>query len=390
VDCMSEDVLSSLLPAAIPAEDEALRTDIRTFLLQATSAMSPERRARSWSGFDADFSRELGKRGFLGITFPKQYGGQGRSAFARFVVVEELLNFGSPVAAHWIADRQTGPLLLKYGTEIQKRRYLPAIARGEAFFGVGMSEPNAGSDLAGVRTRAERDGGGWRLSGQKIWTTHGHRCHYIVAVVRTSGEPGARHKGLSQMIVDLTAPGVTIRPIVDLTGDSHFCEIFFNDVRLEADALIGEEGHGWDQVVAELSFERSGPERFYTSMVLFDEWLAFLRTQDGRAPLSLRTCGKIISHLAPIRALSLAIVEKLARGESPVIEAALVKDLGTAVEQIIPVAIADDLCSREDTDLPPALLGALNYTSLAAPSYSLRGGTRDILRGMIARGLGLR
>lgn len=387
---MSEHALRSLLPTAIPAEDEALREDIRAFLVTATKAMTPERRARSWSGFDADFSRALGQRGFLGITFPKQYGGQGRSAFARFVVVEELLNFGSPVAAHWIADRQTGPLLLKYGTEAQKKRYLPAIARGEAFFGIGMSEPNAGSDLAAVRTRAERDGDGWRLQGQKIWTTHGHRSHYLVALVRTSGTPADRHKGLSQVIVDLKAPGVTIRPIVDLAGDSHFCEIFFDDVQLAADALVGEEGHGWDQVLAELAFERSGPERFYTAMVLFDEWRAYLRTPAGCTPQSLRTCGKIISHLAPIRALSLAISEKLVRGESPVVEAALVKDLGTAVEQMIPVAIADDLYSREEADLPPALVGALNYTSLAAPSYSLRGGTRDILRGMIARGLGLR
>ena len=387
---MSDDALSSLSPTAIPAEDESLRTELRAFLVKAVSTMTAERRARSWSGFDADFSRALGERGYLGITFPKQYGGQGRSAFARFVVAEELLNFGSPVAAHWIADRQTGPLLLKYGTEAQKQRYLPAIARGEAFFGIGMSEPNAGSDLASVRTRAERDGSGWRLRGQKIWTTHGHRCHYIVALVRTSREPGDRHTGLSQVIVDLAAPGVTIRPIVDLTGDSHFSEIFFDQVRLEEDALIGAEGRGWEQVVAELAFERSGPERFYTAMVLFDEWLAFLRTREGHRPQSLRLCGIIISHLAPVRALSLAIAEKLTRGESPVVEAALVKDLGTAIEQMIPVAIADDLYDREDADLPPALLGALNYTTLAAPSYSLRGGTRDILRGMIARVLGLR
>jgi alkylation response protein AidB-like acyl-CoA dehydrogenase len=387
---MSAGALSPLLPAAIPAEDESLRTELRAFLVDATRSMSAERRARSWSGFDAEFSRALGKRGYLGITFPKQYGGQGRSTFARFVVVEELLNFGAPVAAHWIADRQTGPLLLKYGTEVQKQRYLPAICRGEMFFGIGMSEPDVGSDLASVRTRAERHGSGWRLRGQKIWTTHGHRCHYIVALVRTSGVPGDRHKGLSQVIVDLSAPGVAVRPIVDLTGDAHFCEIFFDDVRLEEDALIGTEGVGWEQVVAELAFERSGPERFYTAMVLFDEWLAYLRTRETSTPESLHLCGKIVSHLAPVRALSLAIAEKLMRGESPVVEAALVKDLGTAIEQMIPVAIADDLYGREDADVPPTLLGALNYTSLAAPSYSLRGGTREILRGMIARGMGLR
>jgi alkylation response protein AidB-like acyl-CoA dehydrogenase len=382
--------LSPLSPVAIPAEDESLRVELRSFLLQATHLLSAERRARSWSGFDADFSRALGERGYLGLTIPKQYGGQGRSAYARFVVVEELLNFGSPVAAHWIADRQTAPLLLKYGTEAQKQRFLPSIARGETFFGIGMSEPNAGSDLASVRTRAERQGGGWKLNGQKIWTTHGHRCHFIIALVRTSGEPGDRHHGLSQMIVDLAAPGVTVRPIVDLTGDSHFCEIFFDDVSLDGDALVGEEGNGWEQVTAELAFERSGPERFYTSVVLFDEWLAFVRTrQEGRAEAA-RIAGKIMSRLAPIRALSIALCEKLARGESPAIEAALIKDLGTSVEQFIPMAIADDVYSRRDGSTPAALLGALNYTMLAAPSYSLRGGTRDILRGMIARGLGLR
>jgi alkylation response protein AidB-like acyl-CoA dehydrogenase len=387
---MSLDALTSLNPTAIPAEDEALRERLRQFLRESTHSISPERRARSWAGFDANFSRELGRRGYLGLTFPRNYGGADRSAFARFVVVEELLNFGAPVAAHWIAERQSGPLILKYGTEAQKQRLLPPIARGESFFCIGMSEPNSGSDLASVRTCAKRDGKGWRLDGQKIWTTHGHRCHYMIALVRTSGGAADRQRGLSQILVDLSLPGVVARPIVDLTGDSHFSEVFFDDVRLEEDSLIGEEGNGWEQVTAELAFERSGPERFYTSMVLFDEWLDFVRTSAGRTPESERLAGRILSQLAPIRALSLAVTAKLESGASPVIEAALVKDLGTAVEQLIPEAIAEDLFSRGDAELPPALLGALNYTTLAAPSYSLRGGTRDILRGMIARGLGLR
>jgi alkylation response protein AidB-like acyl-CoA dehydrogenase len=387
---MSLDALTSLNPTAIPAEDEALREGLRQFLRESTHSISPERRARSWAGFDANFSRELGRRGYLGLTFPRNYGGADRSAFARFVVVEELLNSGAPVAAHWIAERQSGPLILKYGTEAQKLRHLPPIARGESFFCIGMSEPNSGSDLASVRTCAKRDGKGWRLDGQKIWTTHGHRCHYMIALVRTSGGAADRQRGLSQILVDLSLPGVVARPIVDLTGDSHFSEVFFDDVRLEEDSLIGEEGNGWEQVTAELAFERSGPERFYTSMVLFDEWLDFVRTSAGRTPESERLAGRILSQLAPIRALSLAVTAKLESGASPVIEAALVKDLGTAVEQLIPEAIAEDLFSRGDAELPPALLGALNYTTLAAPSYSLRGGTRDILRGMIARGLGLR
>lgn len=382
--------LDSLSLTPVPPEDEALRGPVRDFLVDAMRSVPAHVRAKSWSGYDSDFSRELGRRGWLGLTLPKEYGGGGRSPFARYVLVEELLNFGAPVGSHWIADRQSAPLILKYGTEAQKRFYVPPVCRGESFFCIGMSEPNAGSDLAGVRTRATRTGNGWALNGQKIWTTNAHHCHYMIALVRTSGTPEDRQKGLSQLIVDLKLPGVTVRPITDLSGDSHFCEVFFDNVQLAGDALIGEEGKGWAQVTAELAFERSGPERLYSSIVLFDEWLAFVRTEAGRTPEAVRLAGKILSQLAPLRAMSIAVTGKLARGESPIVEAALVKDLGTGVEQLIPAAIADDLYSREGQDLPLELLHTLDYVTQVAPSFSLRGGTRDILRGMIARGLGLR
>lgn len=382
--------LTSLSLTAIPAEDEALRSEVRAFLTQTLNTVSAPVRARSWSGYDPAFSRELGRRGWLGMTLPKQYGGGARSPFARYVLVEEFLNAGAPVGSHWIADRQSGPLILKYGTEAQKQFYLPRICRGEAFFCIGMSEPNAGSDLASVRTRATPNERGWLLNGQKIWTTNAQHCHYMIALVRTSGEAQDRHKGLSQLIVDLSLPGVTVRPITDLSGERHFCEVFFDNVQLAPEALIGEEGKGWEQVTAELAFERSGPERLYSSIVLFDHWLAFVRTEAGRTPESVRLAGKIASQLAPLRAMSIAVTEKLARGESPIVEAALVKDLGTGVEQLIPAAIADDLFSREAQQVPLELLQTLNYVTQVAPSFSLRGGTRDILRGMIARGLGLR
>jgi len=381
--------LDSLDPKAIPVEDEALRSEVRAFLSEAMHKVPAHVRARSWSGYSPEFSRELGRRGWLGITLPKLYGGGGRSAYARYVLVEEFLNFGAPVGSHWIADRQSGPLILKYGTEVQKQFYLPSICRGESYFCIGMSEPGSGSDLASVRSRAVRNDRGWLLNGQKIWTTNAQHCHYMIALVRTSGEPQDRHKGLSQLIVDLSLPGVTVCPITDLSGDSHFCEVFFDNVQLADDALIGAEGMGWEQVTAELAFERSGPERLYSSIVLFDEWLAYVRTPAGRTPQAQRLAGKIISQLAPLRAMSISITEKLTRGESPVVEAALVKDLGTGVEQLIPALIADDLFSRE-ADVPLELLNTLNYVTQVAPSFSLRGGTRDILRGMIARGLGLR
>lgn len=382
--------LDSLSMTSIPAEDEALRAPVRAFLRDAMRHIPAHVRAKSWAGYDPGFSRELGRQGWLGMTLPKEYGGGGRSPFARYVLVEELLNFGAPVGSHWIADRQSGPLILKYGTAAQKRFYLPLICRGEAFFCIGMSEPNAGSDLASVKTRATQTASGWTLNGQKIWTTNAHSSQYMIALVRTSGEAQDRHKGLSQIIVDLSLPGVTVRPITDLSGGSHFCEVFFDNVLLPGDALIGEEGKGWEQVTAELAFERSGPERLYSSIVLFDEWLAFIRTEAGRTPESIRLAGKIFSQLAPLRAMSVAVTEKLARGESPIVEAALVKDLGTGVEQLIPSVIADDLFSRERQNAPLELLLTLNYVTQVAPSFSLRGGTRDILRGMIARGLGLR
>ncbi len=380
----------SLTLTRIPAEDEALRDEVRAFLAEATRNLPAHRRARSWSGHDAEFSRALGRRGWLGITFPTRYGGGGRSPFARYVLVEECLNVGAPVGAHWIADRQSGPLILKYGTEAQRQFYLPRICRGEAFFCIGMSEPDAGSDLASVKTRARATDRGFVLNGQKIWTTGAHQCHYMIALVRTSGEPADRNEGLSQVIVDLSLPGVTVRPITDLSGDRHFCEVFFEDVRLDADALIGREGQGWEQVTAELAFERSGPERLFSSIVLFDEWLAWTRTPSGRSDAALRLAGRVFTELAPLRALSIAVQERLARGASPVIEAALVKELGTMLEQSIPAAIADDLFSRDASAVPLELLHTLDYVTAAAPSFSLRGGTRDILRGMIARGLGLR
>ncbi|HXD41861.1 MAG TPA: acyl-CoA dehydrogenase family protein [Ramlibacter sp.] len=382
--------LDSLSLTAIPPEDEALRGEVREFLARAMQGVPAHVRAKSWSGYDSAFSRELGRKGWLGLTLPKEYGGGGRSPYARYVMVEEFLNFGAPVGSHWIADRQSAPLILKYGSEAQKRFYIPPICRGESFFCIGMSEPNAGSDLASVKARAMPDANGWILNGQKIWTTNAHNCHYMIALVRTSGTAEDRQKGLSQLIVDLKLPGVTVRPIRDLSGESHFCEVFFDNVRLPADALIGAEGKGWEQVTAELAFERSGPERLYSSIVLFDEWLAFVRTPQGRTREALELAGRIVAQLAPLRAMSIAVTGKLAKGESPIVEAALVKDLGTGVEQLIPAAIADDLYSRQPQDIPMELLHTLDYVTQVAPSFSLRGGTRDILRGMIARGLGLR
>ena len=383
-------MFESLTLSALPAEDEALRAPVRALIDAAVSGHSADRRARSWQGFDAEFSRKLGAAGFLGLTLPKRYGGGDRGPFARFVVVEELLSAGAPVAAHWIADRQSAPLILNFGTEAQRDFYIPRICRGEAFFCIGMSEPGSGSDLASVRTRAERTATGWRVNGQKIWTTNSMHSDYMIALLRTSGTPEDRHKGLSQLIIDLKAPGVTIRPIVDLTGDAHFAEVFFDNVDLPEDALVGEEGQGWHQVTAELAFERSGPERIYSSVVLLDAWVRHLQAIGRNDAATATLVGRLTAQLSVLRSMSIACTARLAAGESPVVEASLVKDLGTSFEQDLPLVIGDDLASHPDEAVDAELYRALLYVTHVAPSFSLRGGTREILRGIIARGLGLR
>ena len=331
-------LLDGLRRAELPPEAEAFRAEVKDFVARELPAAGADVRARSWMAFDADFSRKLAARGWVGVTLPKAFGGAELDAFRRFVLVEELLAVGAPVGAHWIADRQSGPLILKFGSESQKEKYLPRISRGEIFFGIGMSEPNAGSDLASVGTRATRTDKGWRLNGRKIWTTNGHKCDFTIALVRTSGTAADRQAGLSQFIVDLKLPGVTIRPIVDMTGDAHFSEMFFDDVELAGDALVGSEGDGWKQANAELAFERSGPERIYSSIVLLDRWLQQLR-QSGSIDAHLEQVGRLAAHLATLRQMSIAVTAKLAAGESPVVEAALVKDIGTEFEQAIPAIV---------------------------------------------------
>ncbi len=373
-------------PVTLPASILAWRREVRDFVAQKVAAIAAPRRANAWSVFDADFSAALARRGWIGLTWPKAYGGAARSALERYVLLEELLAAGAPVGAHWIADRQSGPALLRYGSEAQRQRFLPAIARAECFFCIGMSEPGAGSDLAAVRTKAERRGEHWVLNGQKLWTTHAHQAHMMIALVRTS-EGARRHEGLSQFLVDLKTPGITVRPIVDLAGEVHFNEVFFDDVAVPQDMLLGAEGEGWAQCTSELSLERSGPERYLSSHALFAE---FLRQADPASQAQRIEIGRLTAELWTLRQMSLAVAGRLAAGQDPALEAAIVKDLGNSFEQALPrrvQALLGDGQALEDETPLARTLALLLQTS---PSFSLRGGTREILRGIIARGLGLR
>lgn len=383
-------MLTALEFTEVPVEEASFRAEIREFLNEALKDVPSHVRARSWMGVDDDFSRKLARRGWLGLTIPKEYGGSGKGFFSRFVLSEELLAAGAPVASHWIADRQSGPLLLRYGTEAQRQFYIPRICRGEAFFCIGMSEPSSGSDLASIRSRAQPTEAGWLLNGSKIWTTNAHGCQYMIALVRTSGETTDRQKGLSQVLIDLSLPGVTVRPITDMAGDAHFSEVFFDHVALSAEALVGTEGEGWAQVNAELAFERSGPERIYSSIALLDCWIQALRVEQINDSATSALVGGLVAEMATLRALSLAVTQKLVDGQSPAIDASVVKDFGTDFEQRLIRNIANWLASHPDLIASPDLLQTLGYLEQMGATFSLRGGTREILRGIIARGLGLR
>jgi alkylation response protein AidB-like acyl-CoA dehydrogenase len=371
----------------LPPSAQALRMEIREFLKKELAGRPIGDRARSWTGVDVEFTRKLGARGWIGMSFPKAYGGHERSMLERYVVVEELLSAGAPVATYWAADRQVGPLLLRFGTEDQRRSLLPRIASGECFFCLGMSEPDSGSDLAAARTLATSVAGGFRVNGSKIWTSGADRAHYMVLFCRTETKSDDRHAGFSQLIVDMKTPGVTVRPILEISGRRTFNEVHFEDAFVPADRLVGELGQGWRQVTSELSLERSGPDRFLSSFVLLVELVRELgRSSSDKAAEAI---GRLVSHIHILRRMSLSIANMLENGKDAALQASLVKDLGAVLEQEIP-EVSRLLVDSESPAISEEFRAALAHTTLIAPAFSLRGGTREILRGMIARGLGLR
>ena len=372
-------------PGLLPPECEALRAEVRAFLADAVADVPVAKRVRNWAGSNPEFSRKMAARGWIGMTWPKRYGGGERSSLERYVVLEEMLAAGAPVGAHWVADRQSGPLLMRFSPDVLAPRFVPQIVRGEAFFCIGMSEPDSGSDLASIRTKAVRSALGWVINGRKVWTSRAHQAHYMIVLVRTGAASENRHAGLSQLLLDMKTPGITVRPIVNQLGAHDFNEVTFDDVVVPHEHLIGTEGEGWKQVGAELAFERSGPERYLSSTQLLLEMLDAADANDPRHAVAL---GRVVAHYATMRQMSLGVAGMLARGENPALPAALVKDQGALIEQAMP-DLAHELFGG---NAPPGsrLEHAMRYTALAAPSFSLRGGTREILRGIIAKGLDLR
>ncbi|MGE0153483.1 MAG: acyl-CoA dehydrogenase family protein [Reyranellaceae bacterium] len=371
-------------------KSEERRKQVREFLRDELQHGRFTPQCDCWfKGFDSGFSRRAGAAGLLGITWPKQYGGQEGSPLERFVVTEELLAAGAPVSAHWVSERQMGPSILRFGTPEQKAELLPRIVRGELVIGAGYSEPDVGSDLASVRTRAERVSGGWLIDGTKVWTTNGHHAHYMFVLCRTASSDGNKREGLSMLIVELPAKGVTIRPIPLLTGAHHFNETVLERVFVPDSMVLGQPGEGWRIITSELVFERSGPERFMSTFPLLVE----LVRQVQKAPANDRTrtaIGELVARFTALRTMSISIATALEEGRLPNVEAALVKDMGTRFES----EVAE--WARLIRPVQPSLGSEDHYNDLMAqaithsPSFTLRGGSNEVLRGIVARGLGMR
>lgn len=377
--------LPRLVPSATidPSSTDALRTEVRRFVAEQLAAGAFTPSVDAWlTGWDENFTAALATRGWVGMTVPVEYGGHGRSFLERFVVTEELLAAGAPVAAHWVADRQVVPSLLKYGTEVQKTEFLPRIVRGECFFAIGMSEPDSGSDLASVRTRAVRVDGGWSLSGTKLWTSGAHRAHAFIVLARTAPvNPEHRHAGLSQFIVDLRGRGVEIRPIISMNGAHHFNEVILDAAFVPDDMVFGTIGNGWQQVTSELSFERSGPERFLSTFVLLAAAAETMAAQRISRDLDL---GRLVARIAGLHRMSTAVAGARGRHDPADVAAAVVKVLGTTTEGDI--ADFADLHGSADSGFRQLVTAAVDQR----PGFTLRGGTNEVLRGVIARGLGMR
>jgi len=374
-------------------EQEKLREEVRDFLEEELRQGSFEPSCDAWiMGHSPEFTRKVAQRGWIGLNWPKEYGGQGRSYIDRLILTEEMLRYGAPAACHWFADRQIGRSLVAFGTEEQRRELLPSIVRGEAYVGLGLSEPEAGSDLASLQTRAIEDGDDFIIDGQKVWTSGAQSVNYIYLAVRTDPEV-PKHKGISEFIVETNLPGITIRPLTDITGGQHFNEVFFDSARVPKKCLIGEKDRGWYQIVSQLDYERSGMERLMGNYPLLKALIDFTKeTKRSGKPLSQEALirhklAQLEIELEVGRLLIYRVALVMDEGRVPNWEAAMAKTYGTTFEQCL-ASTAIEILGLYGQLLGGSKLvpiqGMASQSYLASQGYSLQGGTSEILKNIIA------
>ncbi|WP_375690821.1 acyl-CoA dehydrogenase family protein [Pseudooceanicola sp. LIPI14-2-Ac024] len=378
-------------PVRLPDHVQDLRAEVRAFVRdQAEQGVyDPATFEHSSDSMDR-FAKAVAAKGWIGMAWPRQYGGQERSFLERYVVNEEFLVARAPTRRYFVADRQSGPTLIRYASERIKQEVLPRIIAGEAMFCIGMSEPNSGSDLFAAQAKATKVDGGWRLNGAKIWTTGAQHADYMIGLFRTSKptEENRRH-GLTSFLVDMHADGITVNPIEMINGVEEFNEVQFDNVFLPDDYVIGEIDAAWKQATSELAFERSGPERFLET---FGAMRAFLTAVEGTEDARLQEgLGRLIAQMHTMRRMSVSVAGMLEAGQEPVTEASIVKDLGTVWDQALPTRLRE-LISLMDYDRYDvrAYRDRMDFYTRMAPKLTIQGGTTEILRGIVARGLGLR
>ena len=365
----------ALSPELVALQDEAIE-------VARTAAATAELTEDSWiAAPDREFSLELGRRGWLGMTWPTEAGGGGRSPLERFVVFEALIGEGAPLATSWFADRQMGPTLLQFGTPEQQATHLPAILDGTSAWSIGMSEPDAGSDVASIRTRAERDGDHFVVNGQKIWNSGAAAADWIYLIVRT--DPDApKHQGLSELIVDMRSPGISIQPIQDMTGSRHFCEVWFEDVRVPTENLVGELNGSFRQVMRQMEHERGGIDRLLSNRKLYVDCLPHADLADPRVRQEVAAIesGYRLGRLMVLREVM---------GQAPKQFSAATKTFCTELEQRIAMFCAATL-GPVAMLAEPGLAARVSRNVAYAPAYTIMGGTTEILRNIIGeRVLGL-
>jgi acyl-CoA dehydrogenase len=371
----------------LPREAQVLRAEVRDFLRQETAdgTITP---GAGRPDFSREFSRKVGARGWIGMTWPRRYGGHERSFLERYVVTEEFRVANAPTGLHFTADRQSGPILLKYAGEPIKADILPRITRGECCFCIGMSEPGSGSDLFAAKTKATRAPGGWRVNGTKVWTTGAQHADYMIGLFRTSppAKENRRH-GLTQFLVDMAAAGIKVNPIEDMSGHAHFNEVVFDDLFIADDHVLGAVDMAWQQATSELAYERSGPERFLETIAVLFALVRLLGDKPDRR--GAEGLGRLVAQLHALRRMSVSVNGMLQAGKEPVLEGSIVKDVGTLWEQALP-ARARELAAFADARQRAEFDAVLRQATTIAPKLTIQGGTTEVLRGIIARGLGLR
>lgn len=357
------------------AEQTALASEARELARSAVERFG--RHNDSWiNGFSKPFAQELGARGWIGLTWPTAFGGGGRPPIERLIIGEALITAGAPIAAMWFADRQMGPSLIAYGRPDQHAAYLPGMLSGETTWCIGMSEPNAGSDLAALTTHAVRDGDEYVINGQKIWTSFGDVADYIYLICRTSTD-GPPHRGISEIIVPMNTPGVEVRPISDMTTNRHFCEVFFTDVRVPTSNLVGVPGNAFKQTMTQLEHERGGIDRLVSNRALFEIAVNVADTTD---PLVRQEIAAIESAYRIGRILvTREVLRQAPRGFS-----AATKCFCTELEVRVAKFVWSALRQHG------TLWSDVTHGLLYSPGYTIMGGTSNIMRNILGeRVLGL-